>query len=56
MDLVGQLVGAGPGGHRKRHLDLHAAPTRAHGPHQAEVAERQAQLGVPDRVQRRLER
>ena len=55
VDRLGQLVGAGPGRHGQGHLDEHPAPARAHRPQQAEVAERQAELGVLDRAQRSLE-
>ena len=35
------------------HLDLHPAAARPHGSHQAELAERQADLGIPDRARLR---
>ena len=55
VDPLGQLVGAGPRRHGQGHLDEHPAPARPHRTDQAEIAERQAQLGVLDRAERSLE-
>ena len=45
MDALGELLGPGPGGHRQCHLYLHPPTARAHRSHQAELTERQADLG-----------
>ncbi len=55
MDLLGELLGAGPGGHREGDLNLHPAAARPHGSHQTEVAQRQADLRFPDRAHCSLE-
>ena len=55
VDLLGELLGAGPGGHRQGHLDLHPAAAWPHGSHQTEVAQRQAELRIPDRAHCSLE-
>ena len=52
VDLVRQLLGPGPCGHRQGHLDLDATATRAHGTHQAEVTQGQADLRLPDGAHR----
>ena len=55
MDRLGELLGAGPGGHREGDLNLHPAAARPHGAHQTEVAQRQADLRIPDRAHCSLE-
>ena len=55
VDLLGQLVGAGPGRHGQGHLNEHPATAGPHGAEQAEVTEREAELRVLDRVQRSLD-
>ena len=51
VDPFCQLFHPGPCRHRYGHLYLHPPPTRPHRSHQAEVAQRQADLGVRDRAQ-----
>ena len=48
VDLLGELLGAGPGGHRQGHLYLDPATAGSDGSHQAELTQRQADLGLPD--------
>ena len=55
VDLLRQLLGPGPCGHRQGHLNLDATAARAHGSHQAEVAQGQADLRFPDRAHCSLE-
>ena len=55
VDVLRQVVGAGPRGHRQGHLDQNPAAAGAHGPDEAELTERQPQLGLSDRAQRSLE-
>ncbi len=55
VDPLGELLGPGPRGHGQSHLDLHAAAARAHGSHQTELAQGQADLGLPDRAHCSLE-
>ena len=55
VDFVGQLLEAGPGGHRQRHFYGGPASARPHRAEEAELPERQVQLGLHDGVQRRLE-
>ena len=50
VDPLGELLGAGPGGHRQGHLYLHPATARPDGSDQAELTERQADLGIADRA------
>jgi hypothetical protein len=52
VDVLGQLIGARPSRHGQRDLDEHPAPAGSHGPEQAQVADRETELGVLDRVQR----
>ena len=46
VDVLGELVGAGPGGNRQRHLNLHPVASRPDRSHQSEVTERQTDLGI----------
>ena len=51
VDLLGQGIGARPGRHGQGNVDVDAAPAQAHRTHQAEGAQRQADLRLPDRAQ-----
>jgi hypothetical protein len=50
VDPLGQLLGAGPGGHGQGHLYLHTAAARPYRSDQAELTERQADFGIADRA------
>ena len=51
VDLLGQFIGARPRRHWQGHLNQHPATPGPHRSEQAEVAEREAELRVLDRVQ-----
>ena len=55
VDLLGQSVGARPGRDRQRDFEEGPSPLRSHRAHEAELTERQVELGIDDRAQRGLE-
>ena len=55
VDLLGQLVGARPGGDRQGHFEQDAAPPGRTARTRPELAQRQAELGLDDGAQRGLE-